>query len=397
MIDFARYLLPKSIYPYHDKSKQNVIFMNKMTIIGVVAIAIIAIAAVTYYAIQPPADSMDSNNPEDLKLGVIYTSPLEEPWGHQLHKAIELWQDQNVELADYAYTESVAIGDDERVLRQYADAGYEILIAHSYYPSVPTICQEYPNIPVIGAGGGMEPMFLYTGDPDPNYIHIQPLTHYVNYLQGLVAGSLSQTNKIGLIDAFPVDNTLNSMNAFNVGFREVNPDAEFVSIWIESWFDPVAAKAAAESAIDAGVDTILGLAVGAEEAAKEAGVYHYGSMTSYPTGVTDEVTVSYIEWDLKPFVADLLFHWEEGDWLQWIEDIDNVAYYDKLDGADVVFRWDEFNISQEIQDLIASKLAAIESGEIVIQWLGGIHTDDLWPLLTPELIADITSGAVGYP
>jgi basic membrane lipoprotein Med (substrate-binding protein (PBP1-ABC) superfamily) len=243
----------------------------------------------------------------------------------------------------------------------------------------------------------MEPMFLYTGDPDPNYIHIQPLTHYVNYLQGLVAGSLSQTNKIGLIDAFPVDNTLNSMNAFNVGFREVNPDAEFVSIWIESWFDPVAAKAAAESAIDAGVDTILGLAVGAEEAAKEAGVYHYGSMTSYPTGVTDEVTVSYIEWDLKPFVADLLFHWEEGDWLQWIEDIDNVAYYDKLDGADVVFRWDEFNISQEIQDLIASKLAAIESGEIVIQWLGGIHTDDLWPLLTPELIADITSGAVGYP
>jgi hypothetical protein len=36
--------------------------MNKMTIIGVVAIAIIAIAAVTYYAIQPPADSMDSNN-----------------------------------------------------------------------------------------------------------------------------------------------------------------------------------------------------------------------------------------------------------------------------------------------------------------------------------------------
>jgi basic membrane lipoprotein Med (substrate-binding protein (PBP1-ABC) superfamily) len=366
-------------------------------IIGVVVIAIIIVGAVTYYALQPPAESINTNNPEDLKLGVIYTSPLEEPWGHQLHKAIEWWQDQNVELADYTYTESVAIGDDERVLRQYADAGYDILIAHSYYPSVPTIASEYPDIPIVASGGGMEPIYLYTeGEVNPNYIHIQPLAQYAGYLQGLVAGSITNTNKIALIEGFPVDNTLNTMNAFNVGVKEVNPDAEFTSIWLESWFDPVAFRSAAQSAIDAGADVIFGARAGAEEAAVQAGVYHFGQATSPPTGITEESTVSYIEWNLKPFVEDLMFHWEEGDWLQWIEDIDHLAYYEKLEGADITFRWDDFNISQEVQDLIASKLATIESGDLVIQWLGGIHTDDLWPLLTPELIEEITSGLVGY-
>ena len=46
------------------------------------------------------------------------------------------------------------------------------------------------------------------------------------------------------------------MNAFTLGVREVNPEAEVRVIWTLSWFDPPAEKQAAVALVEAGADVI---------------------------------------------------------------------------------------------------------------------------------------------
>ncbi len=314
--------------------------------------------------------------------------------------AIEEFQDQYGALAAYDYTESVAIGDEERVLRGYADSGHQLIIAHSYYPAVATLTSEYPEIPWVGSGGGMEPIWMYPeGIADPNYIHIQPLAQHVTYLQGEVAGRLTQTNKVGIVGRFPVWNSMNSMFGFLVGVKNANPEAELSTVWISSWWDPVAAKTATESLIASGVDVVYSDATGVEAAAEEQGVYHFAWEVEYPTGVSD-ATVGYGSWNLRPFVYDYINHWAVGDIMDWIAQNDHLVYYEKFVAATPYWQWS--GISQEIQDMIAAKTDDISSGEITIQTLGNVEEtseafDELWAALTPELVADIISGNATWP
>lgn len=390
--------------------------MAKTTTLGIIVVIVVAVIAIgAYVAMQPSSPTTTTTTSttttsttttaswqdklSDLKIGVIYTSPLDEPWGKSLHIALHEFENQYGNFAAYDYTEAVQIGDDERVLRMYADSGHQLIIAHSYFPSVPTLTKEYPNIPFVGSGGGMEPIWLYPdGIADPNYIHTQPLYQYSTYLMGEVAGRITKTNKIGYVSTFPVWNTCNAANGFIVGVKNANPDAEISVVWIEAWWDPVAAKSAAESMAASGVDVIFAEPTGAEAGAEAKGVYHFAYGQEYPTGVSDVVTVGYDAWNLRPFVYDYIHHWAVGDIMEWIADIDHMAYYPKFEGVNTVWRLDKFpEIPTSVADMVAEKTAAINNGTIVLQNLGSITPENLIDTITPEMITQVLNGTLGWP
>ena len=66
---------------------------------------------------------------------------------------------------------------------------------------------------------------------------------------GLMAGALTKSGKIGYVDAFPMPEVKRHINAFAIGIREVNPEAEVHVRWINTWFDPAKAKEATEALI----------------------------------------------------------------------------------------------------------------------------------------------------
>ena len=389
--------------------------MVKNVTLGIIVVIAVAVVAVGSYVVMQPAPTTTTTTAptttttttttptwqdklSELKLGVIYTSPLDEPWGMSLHIAIEAFQEQYGNFAAYDYTEAVYIGDEERVLRGYADSGHQLIIAHSYYPAVPTLTTEYTDIPFVGSGGGMEPIWLYPeGIADPNYIHTQPLSQYMTYIQGEVAGRLTETNKIGIVGNFPVWNVNNTYNSFLVGLKNSNPDAQISIVWIESWWDPVAAKSAAESLIATGADVIFTSVTGPEAAAEEAGVYHLAWEQEYPTGVSDDATVGWGSWNLSPFVYDYIYHWANEDIMDWIEEINHEAYYNRFVAAAPHWQFEKFGVSADIVDLVDSLTEAINNEEITIQPLGGIPPEEAWELLTPELIQDILGGVSVWP
>lgn len=78
--------------------------------------------------------------------------------------------------------------------------------------------------------------------------------YQVYYLNGLMAGALSKSGRIGYVAAFPIPEVKRHISAFTIGVREVNPKAEVHVRWINAWVNPAAAKEAAEALIADGAD-----------------------------------------------------------------------------------------------------------------------------------------------
>ena len=78
--------------------------------------------------------------------------------------------------------------------------------------------------------------------------------YQIYYLNGLIAGALTRTNKLGYVGAFLIPELKRQMSAFAIGAREVNPNAEVHVRLIEAWYDPIAAKEATEALIAEGCD-----------------------------------------------------------------------------------------------------------------------------------------------
>ncbi len=76
------------------------------------------------------------------------------------------------------------------------------------------------------------------------------------YLNGLMAGALTKTNKIGYVGAHPTPEVIRHINAFAIGAKEVNPNVKVYVRWIHEWYDPVKAREAAEALIAEGCDVL---------------------------------------------------------------------------------------------------------------------------------------------
>jgi simple sugar transport system substrate-binding protein len=105
--------------------------------------------------------------------------------------------------------------------------------------------QRYPNVIFAHCSGfkRWDNMATYMAD-----------FYQVYYLNGLMAGALTKTGKIGYVAAFPIPEVKRHISAFTIGVREVNPKAEVHVRWIYEWYNPAAAKEATEALIAEGCD-----------------------------------------------------------------------------------------------------------------------------------------------
>src|SRR4029453_6354425 len=55
------------------------------------------------------------------------------------------------------------------------------------------------------------------------------------YLAGIVAWKTTKSNKLGYVYAFPISQTLDNINAFELGAKSVNPQAKTYVVKTSSW------------------------------------------------------------------------------------------------------------------------------------------------------------------
>ena len=135
------------------------------------------------------------------------------------------------------------------------------------------------------------------------------------YLSGLVAGSMTEVNSIGYVAAFPIPEVIRGINAFTLGVREVNPEAEVKVVWTSTWYDPVKEREAAQALLDEGVDIIAQHQDTTEpqKAAAEAGKLSIGYDSDMAQFVGDTVLTSPV-WNWGTYYVDTIQDVLDGTW-----------------------------------------------------------------------------------
>jgi basic membrane protein A len=116
-----------------------------------------------------------------------------------------------------------------------------------------------------------------------------------------MAGGVTQSNVLGVVGGFPVPEVNRIVNAFIAGARETNEDVEVKVTFLNSWFDPAAAKEAALAQVGAGADVLFAERFGVIEAADENDLIAIGNMSDQQSLAPDNVVTS-VTWNMAPTV-----------------------------------------------------------------------------------------------
>jgi basic membrane protein A len=113
---------------------------------------------------------------------------------------------------------------------------------------------------------------------------------------------MTKSNVIGFVAAQPIPTVIAGLNAFTLGVREVNPEAEVRVIWTLSWFDPPAEKQAAVALVEAGADVIAQHqdTPSSVQGAAEKGAWAIGSESDMTAFAPDKYLTGTI-WNWCPF------------------------------------------------------------------------------------------------
>ena len=187
--------------------------------------------------------------PETLKAAFIYVGPIGDYGWSNAHDAGRLAAMEQFPWLETTYAESVPEGDSLRYIDRYIQEGYDVVLTTSfgYMDDTITAAAKYPEKMFWHCSG-----FVRDANLGTYFSEFQQLY----YLNGLMAGALTKTDKVGYVGAFPIPEVVRHIDAFALGVKAANPDAEVHVRWIYSWYDPTAATEAAEAMIAEGIDAL---------------------------------------------------------------------------------------------------------------------------------------------
>jgi basic membrane protein A and related proteins len=238
-----------------------------------------------------------------MKVAAIYTVPFEQQWVSRIHKALKAAEARGE--IEYKASENVTNADYERVMREYATAGNQMIVGEAFAVEAAArkVAKEFPKISFLMGSSG-KPVA-------PNFSVFDNYIQEPSYLAGMIAGGMTKTNKIGMVGGFPIPEVNRLMHAFMAGAKETNPKAEFMVTFINSWFDPPKAKEASFAMIDKGADIMYAERFGVSDAAKEKGKLSIGNVINTQDKYPDTVVASAL-WHMEPSIDRALKLAKEG-------------------------------------------------------------------------------------
>ena len=207
----------------------------------------LALAAAAGLALGAP-----SANSADLKVGCVYVGPISDHGWSYRHNVGRLAIEK--ELGDKVKTtfvESVPEGPDaERVIRQMAASGHNLIFTTSFGYMNPTlkVAKRYSKVAFEHATGYKrgKNVSTYSGR-----------FYEGRHIAGLIAGHMSKTGVIGYVASFPIPEVVRGINAVALAARSVNPNVQVKVVWVNTWYDPGKEGDAAKVLIDQGADVIM--------------------------------------------------------------------------------------------------------------------------------------------
>jgi basic membrane lipoprotein Med (substrate-binding protein (PBP1-ABC) superfamily) len=260
-------------------------------------IALIAVTSLVLLltACGGQATSTTGGDGDTVTVFGAYATQIEEPWDGVIHDALNA--EMEAGRIDYSFTDDIGYaGDMERVLRETAEQDAPDIIfgdAFGNEEAVRAVAADYPDIAFVFGSGG--------GPAEPNFSVFDNWIHEPAYLAGMIAGGTTQSNVLGVVGGFPVPEVNRIVNAFIAGAQETNEAVDVKVTFLNSWFDPAAAKEAALAQVGAGADVLFAERFGVIEAADENDLIAIGNMSDQQQLAPDNVVTS-VTWNMAPTV-----------------------------------------------------------------------------------------------
>ena len=228
-----------------------------------------------------------------IKVAAIYTVPVEQQWVSRIHVALMAAKDRGD--ITYTFSENVANTDYERVMREYAEQGMDLVVGEAFAVerAARKVAAEYPDTAFL--------MGSSFGPAKPNFAVFDNWIHEPSYLTGMIAGAATKSNIIGMVGGYAIPEVNRLMNAFMDGALAVNPDVKFLVTFINSWYDPPKAKEAAFAMTDKGADLLYAERFGVSDAAKEKGLLAIGNVIDTAGDYPGTILASAL-WHMEPTI-----------------------------------------------------------------------------------------------
>ena len=166
---------------------------------------------------------------------------------------------------------------------EFINDGYKIIFLTStgFLTEALTLAKMYPDILFV-----QMPATVFDEDL-PNLIAIDGLLYQASYLAGIVAGHMSQTQKLGFLTGPLAMPNAKSINACCLGARKVNPNVECLTVVMPSFTDHRMHKQGTEQLLQLGADNIMGYTGNFIPSTIVAKLYAQGEKV-YSSGYTDD-------------------------------------------------------------------------------------------------------------
>lgn len=321
--------------------------MKRLILLLISVLLLLAVAACA------PAEEATPEEAEVPFFFAAFATPIEEPWDGVIHTALQNAADAGT--ITYEWIDDIGYaGDMERVLREIAEEKKPNAIfgdAFGNEEAARRVAADYSEIAFVFGSG--------YGPAGGNFAVFDNWIHEPAYLCGLIAGGMTESNVLGVVGGHPVPEVNRIVNAFIQGAKETNPDVTVLVTFINSWFDPAAAKEAALSQIDAGADVLFAERFGVIEAAVENDLWAFGNMSDQNELGPDHVLSGPV-WNMTPTVEYVIEQVVAGSFTS--QDLKDFSMMQKGGSSLAPYHGLDSVIPSDILDLVAQRQQEILDG-----------------------------------
>ena len=227
--------------------------MYKNLAATLVAACVIAPSVTTAWASQPTPSTptQPAAKTAPVKAAFVYLTPvLYAGWTRQHEQGrLALQQQLGAAVHTTAVDNVPESADAERVIRELAQQGNDIIFTTSFGYMEPTlrVAKEFPQVKFEHITGYKRA---------DNVANANARYYEGRYLSGVAAARTSQTGVAGFVAGFAIPEVVQGVNAFALGMRSVNPNAQVKVVWLNTWFDPAREREAAMTLMDQGADVL---------------------------------------------------------------------------------------------------------------------------------------------
>lgn len=172
--------------------------------------------------------------------------------------------------AEISFVESVPVSDHEETLINYAESGFQLIIANSdsFQDAVMRVSPSYPDVQFIIINGR---------ETTANVRSFQIADEEQGFMMGAIAALTTETGTVGFVGGMEIPPIMNGEIGFHEGVKYVNSGLKVLSTLTGNFHDAAQAKGVADAMVDNGADVLAPMAdvasLGVMEAAEERGIY----------------------------------------------------------------------------------------------------------------------------